>query len=386
MSQYFTHDLILQLVVFQSVMLLILLGNLWLSHRARSHKLPVVTPRVSILVPARNEENTIKACIRSLLAQNYPDFEVLVLDDQSTDHTPEILQQLAGEDVRLRVLKGSATPDGMAGKNWACTQLAQMAGGDLLCFTDADTVHQPFMLRCVVAAMLGEKADLMTGFPRQVVKSWGERFLVPFFSWASLNFVPLGLGYLMRSTMLSIAVGQLMIFRKVAYEQVGGHQALGISFLDDVVLARRIKKAGLRWRVLSIANLVSCRMYRSSRRAYEGLTKSLFGAFGYRVLPYLFSILWLISMTWVPLVVVVLWLLGRAPLADLVVLLVCIGLGLLTWLIAYVEIKVPVWLAMLYPFTILANALVMLRSLVFTLSGKLHWKDRPLGKPQWKWL
>jgi len=386
MIQYLTYNLISQMVVFQSFMLLILLTNLWLTHRARKHNLPSQMPKVSILVPARNEDVTIEACVLSLLEQDYPDYEVVVLNDQSTDNTPAILQMLANNNQRLTVLTGSPAPIGIAGKNWACTQLAERATGELLLFTDADTVHQPTMLPGIVNAMLGENADMLTGFPRQVVKSWGERLLVPFFTWASLNFISLVLAYRVRSSVLSIAVGQLMLFKREAYQVTGGHAALGTNFLDDIVLARHIKATGLRWRVLSIADLVSCRMYRSSQRAYEGLTKSLFGAFGYRLLPYLFVILWLLIMTWVPIVVFALWIAGMAPLADPQMLLACLGLGLLTWLIAYSEIRVPIYLALLYPFTILVNAWVMLRSLVFTLAGKLRWKDRALDKPKWKWL
>jgi chlorobactene glucosyltransferase len=296
------------------------------------------------------------------------------------------LLRLAAEYPNLIVLNGAPAPEKITGKNWACAQLADRATGDYLLFTDADTVHQPGMLAGIVGAMLGERADMLTGFPRQVVKSWGERLLVPFFTWASLNFIPLGLAYLMRSTVLSIAVGQLMIFKRDAYEMVGGHAALGTNFLDDILLARRIKAAGLRWRVLSIADLVSCHMYRSSQMAYEGLTKSLFGAFSYRLLPYLFIILWLVIMTWMPIAVFCLWIVGLAPLADPALLLVCLGLGLLTWIIPYLEIRLPIYLALLYPLTILANAWVMLRSLVFTLGGKLRWKDRALDKPKWKWL
>lgn len=386
MIQYFTRDLISQIVVFQAFMLLILLTNIWITHRARRHSLPSKLPKVSIMVPARNEEITIEACLRSLLVQDYPDFEVFVLDDQSTDATLSIVQRLAAEYLRLRVLNGAPATQKIAGKNWACAQLAEQAKGEYFLFTDADTMHQPGMLAGVVGAMLGEKADMLTGFPRQVVKTWGERLLVPFFTWASLNFIPLGLAYLMRSTVLSVAVGQLMIFKRDAYQVVGGHAALGTNFLDDIVLARHIKAAKLRWRVLSIADLVICRMYRNSQKAYAGLTKSLFGAFDYRLLSYLFVILWLVSMTWVPLVVSTLWLAGLAPLANPVVLLACLGLGLFTWLIAYIEIRVPIYLALLYPLTILVNAWVMLRSLVFTLTGKLRWKDRALEKPRWKWL
>ena len=386
MSQYFTHDLISQMVVFQAFMLLILLTNLWLTHRARKHCLPSQLPEVSILVPARNEEVTIEACLRSLLEQDYPGFEVLVLDDQSTDATPLTLLRLAAEYPNLIVMNGAPVPEGIAGKNWACAQLAEQATGELLLFTDADTVHQPGMLKGLVGAMLGEKADMLSGFPRQEVKSWGERLLVPFFTWASLNFIPLGLAYKLRSTVLSVAVGQMMIFKRDTYQTVGGHAALGTSFLDDILLARRIKAAGRRWRVLSISDLVSCRMYRSSQRAYEGLTKSLFGAFGYRLLPYVFIVLWLVYLAWVPIVVSALWLARLAPLANPVILLACLVLAFLTWLIAYIEIRVPFYLALLYPFTILSNAWVMLRSLVFTLGGKLRWKDRPLDKPRWKWL
>ena len=196
MIQYFTRDLISQMVVFQAFMLLILLSNLWLTHRARKHRLPSQLPKVSILVPARNEEVTIEACLRSLLAQDYPDFEVVVLDDQSTDNTAAILQRLAAENPRFERAQWFPSTQKIAGKNWACTQLAEQAAGELLLFTDADTVHQPGMLNGMVGAMLGEKADMLTGFPRQVVKSWGERLLVPFFTWASLNFIPLGLAYL----------------------------------------------------------------------------------------------------------------------------------------------------------------------------------------------
>lgn len=207
MTHYFTHDLIAHITIFQAVMLLIVLSNLYLIHRGRRHGTPDKFPRVSILVPVRDEEISIETCLFSLLGQNYPDFELLVLDDQSSDATLGILQQMALKEDRLKVLKGSPAPSDVAGKNWACAQLAEHATGELLFFTDADTVHQPGMLAEVVSTMQGEKAEMLTGFPRQVVKTWGERLLVPFFTWSSLNFVPLGLAYLLCSPVLAIAVG-----------------------------------------------------------------------------------------------------------------------------------------------------------------------------------
>ncbi|MBN2678252.1 MAG: glycosyltransferase, partial [Anaerolineaceae bacterium] len=245
MAGYFTHDLILHLIVFQAILLVVILSNIRFLHRARKHATPLVLPMVSILVPARNEEQNIASCIRSLLAQDYPSFEILVYDDQSNDATLSIIQQIAREHPKLKVSVGRPLPENRLGKNWACAQLARQAKGDLLLFTDADTVHQPQTLRSIVTALTGEQADLLTGFPRQDVHSWGERLLVPFFSWALYCFVPLALAYRLRLPALSSAVGQMMLFRREAYQMVGGHDGVASSIIDDLLLARRIKAAGL---------------------------------------------------------------------------------------------------------------------------------------------
>jgi len=125
-----------------------------------------IYPMVSVLVPARNEALNIAACITSLLEQDYPDFEVIVLNDNSTDETPGILARLSKSHPRLQVLHGSPLPEDWHGKNWACRQLDQAATGELILFTDADTRHTPDMLRASVSALLAEGADLVTAFPR----------------------------------------------------------------------------------------------------------------------------------------------------------------------------------------------------------------------------
>lgn len=234
MADYFIHDLVFHLIIFQAVILAILLSNIWTTRRTRGHPPPGQFPMVSILVPARNEERNIADCVDSLLGQDYPDFEVLVLDDQSNDGTREILEKIAKSQPRLQVLDGSPLPLNEVGKNWSCSQLARATRGDLLLFTDADTRHRPETLREIVTALIGEKADLLTGFPRQVVLSWGERLLVPFFSWVLSCFIPLVLGYRLRLPALSSAVGQLMLFRRDAYMAIGGHASLGTSVVDDM--------------------------------------------------------------------------------------------------------------------------------------------------------
>ncbi|MDX9832829.1 MAG: glycosyltransferase, partial [Anaerolineae bacterium] len=183
MSRLLIHDPIYDILIFQAILIAIVLSNTRTMRRALRHPAPARFPRVSILVPARNEERNVERCIRSLLAQDYSDFEVLALDDESTDRTRAILEALAGCDARLKVLAGRPLEAGWSGKNWACAQLAAQAAGDLLFFTDADTFHRPGAVRAVVTAMEGERADLMSGFPRQEVLTWGEKLLVPFFSW-----------------------------------------------------------------------------------------------------------------------------------------------------------------------------------------------------------
>ena len=148
------------------------------------------TPRVSVLVPARNEEHNIEACMTSLLKQEYPDFEVIVLDDHSTDNTLSILTHLVKRDNHLQIIEGRPLPDGWLGKHWACHQLDRATTGELILFVDADTRHTPDMLLDSVSALLAERADLVTAFPRKEMVTWGERLLVPVIGFGIFTFIP----------------------------------------------------------------------------------------------------------------------------------------------------------------------------------------------------
>jgi chlorobactene glucosyltransferase len=386
MIEYLTHNSIHGFIFFESVILLVILSNIIIRHQARKHSPPGDFPLVSLLVPVRNEAESIGRCVQSLLAQDYPSFEVLVLDDQSADDTRAILEQIATSHPKLRLLDGVPPPEGWLGKNWACAQLANQAQGEVLFFTDADTVHRPQSLRALVSTLLGEKADMLSGFPGQEMHTWLERFLVPFFSWAVLCFIPLGLAYRLRQPFLSAAVGQVMLFRRQAYQVIGGHAGVRSSIVDDLSLSRQVVASRLRWRVITAADLITCRMYRSGDEAIAGFAKNLFAAFGYRLLPFLFVYLWLGFLFWQPLLLVGWMLLGGAPSPGAAELFLCLGLALLMWLIPYLELRAPVYLSFLYPLTILVIDVVALKSLLLGLCGRLTWKGRVIPMPKWKWV
>jgi chlorobactene glucosyltransferase len=386
MSNYFTHGIIMGFIYFQAVVLVIILSNIILLHRLRRQNEPINFPSISILVPARDEEKRISTCIHSLLGQDYPSYEVIVLDDQSRDDTAGILQRIEIDYPRLKVLRGTLPPEGFTGKNWACAQLAQHAQGDLLLFTDADTIFRPQALRKIATVMVGEEADLLTGYPLQIMGSCGERLLVPFFLWAVLCFIPLWLAYRLSISSLSIAVGQMMLFRREAYQKVGGHAALGAVIVEDIALARRIKRAGLRWRVVNITDLISCRMYLGGQEAFNGFAKNLFASFDFRLGEFLFVYLWLGAVFLEPLIILAAKLFGIAPSTTYRELAICIGFSVLIWCITYWELKLPLILGLIYPITMIANEIAAFQSLMFSLFGRLSWKGRPLPRPKWRWL
>jgi len=273
----------------------------------RGAKGGAATPRVSILVPARNEERNIEACVRSLLAQDYPEWELVVLDDQSEDRTTELaLACGAGleSEGRLRLLKGRPLPAGWAGKNWACHQLAEEANGDFLFFTDADTVHAPGMVGALVEYAQRERADLVSAWPRLVEGSWAERLVLPMLPFAGMVWYPhlamlvlerTGMaGWMPRGflRMMGAANGQCLFFRRRSYEELGGHGSVREHLVEDLALGRAVAmRMGEGWRLRNCeaVGLCECRMYRSFREVWEGFSKNARPAFEGRVSVFLLA-------------------------------------------------------------------------------------------------
>lgn len=377
----------LLVVVFLFACLVIALSNSRSMRRLGSFSPPAECPRVSILVPARNEERNIEACVRSLLAQDYHDFEVLVLDDGSSDGTGLLLHRLARDHACLRVLEGRPLPPGWMGKQWACHQLVQAATGEFILFTDADTRHAPQMLRNSIAAQQAIRSDLLTAFPRQEVISWGERLVVPVISWAIFTLVPLRLASRWRRPEFSITIGQLMLFRKSAFDATGGCEVVRQEVVDDVALGRRIIAGGYRWGLLDGTAEVTCRMYQGFWEAVEGFTKNAFAFFDCRVFPCLLVCLWIgLAFLEPPLALFSRYL--GAPLTRFPTNLAIVAVvqSLILWHVAFRRLRLPIYLAVLYPISLTLFILIILRSMVFTMTGQARWKGRSLVRPALRWL
>jgi glycosyltransferase involved in cell wall biosynthesis len=234
-------------------------------------------PATSLLVPARDEARRLPAALVGLLAQDVT--EIVVLDDQSSDATAAVVRQAAAADPRVRLVRGAPLPAGWTGKNWACRQLAAAARGELLVFCDADVLLAPAALDACWAQMCAQRADVFSVFPRQRTATLGERLLVPLIDDVLLAFLP---HCLLRLPVPAAATanGQLLMFRRGCYDLLGGHAAVAGELAEDLVLARRARRAALRLGLVLGGDLVGARMYAGYRESVRGFGKSLRAAHG----------------------------------------------------------------------------------------------------------
>ncbi|MCI4339669.1 MAG: glycosyltransferase [Thermoplasmata archaeon] len=229
--------------------------------------------RVSVIIAARNEEQDLGPCLDSLLAQDYPDLEILVVDGGSTDATREIARARA---PRVRLLDEPPLPAGWVGKNWACHVGAEAAAGSFLLFTDADVRCHPTAVRATVEWAERERAALATLAPRIETVGFWEKVVLPFYAQMVLTYFRTP-RVNRPDSRAAMANGQFLWMRRSAYDQVGGHSAIRSAVLEDVRIAQAFRGAGLRMRVAWAPELVTTRMYRDRHEMFEGLLKNVHG-------------------------------------------------------------------------------------------------------------
>ncbi len=340
-------------------------------------------PRVSILVPARNEARVIEQCITSLLAQDYPDFDVLVLDDGSTDGTGDILRRLAAADGRLRVVEGKRLPAGWMGKHWACQQLLENADGEYVLYTDADTWHHPTAVRNGTAAMLAWNLDLLSAIPREIVGTFGELLTVPMPVWSFFALLPMWLAFHTRTPLLASAIGQFMMFRASSLKDVGGFERIRSNAVDDLSLARLIKAARMRWRLADGSNRIFCRMYNGLHESIQGFSKNLYAVFYHS--PVLLTFVWLVILMVysAPVAVLAAAACGYGiPVQGVVTAVGAVVLSALQWSIIAVRFHFSWTLSLTWVLGQPVCVFIAFRSMVKSLTRRTIWKDRVINSSQ----
>lgn len=234
---------------------------------------PEELPLISVLIPARNEARNIIACLDSLLRQDYPSYEILVLDDSSDDDTAALVEQIAARRHRVRLLRGKPLPDGWAGKPFACKQLSEEAKGSWLLFTDADTVHAPNMLRSALIYSHSHRLSLLSGFPMQRTVSFSQRIVIPVIYFLLLSLTPLWLLQRLKKPRPGFAFGQFLFFKADDYRSMGGHEVVKSRIVEDLWLGLEMARRGKRQGVVDLTQVVTCRMYTNLGELYHGLNK-----------------------------------------------------------------------------------------------------------------
>ncbi|MDL5154800.1 glycosyltransferase [Actinomycetospora termitidis] len=346
------------------------LANLAVLRRPPAAPAPV-DASVSVLVPARDEARRIAPTITSLLAQRgVADLEILVLDDGSTDGTAAVVADAAGGDERLHVLTGTPPPRGVVGKPHACAQLAAAARGEVLVFVDADVVLAPDAVAAAVAVLRGgpRPLDLVSPWPRQAVSGLLARLVQPLLAWSWLTTLPLRAAEDSHRPSMAVANGQFLVVEAAALARAGGWEAVRGAVLDDIALARAIRRAGGRTGVADGSALATCRMYDTGRDLHAGYRKSLWAAFGSPGGSAAVAAALLVVYVLPP----------AAALTGSRVGAVGFAAGVGSRLLASRFCATTRWDAVAHPVSVLATVGLLVSSWAGRVRGTLHWKGRAL--------
>ena len=287
------------------------------------HRSGGLNEKISVIVPARNEEKNIARCLFSLFKQNYPNFEIIVVDDRSDDRTPHLLENFKALcPVPLRVIRIEKLPYGWTGKNHAMFAGSKAASGDWLLFTDADTTHRPASIRTALTCAVDRKIDLLTLAPETECRTFWEKTVQPLaVSSLALWFNTAGVNDPGSKT--TLANGQYILIKKEVYESLGGSESVKSEVVEDVEFAKKVRGAGFHIKFLNGTELYSTRMYSSLKEIRKGWTRIftyLFNKNSLAILHKIFLFLFFSILPFVLLALEISWFYGSSPLFNNAVL------------------------------------------------------------------
>jgi chlorobactene glucosyltransferase len=324
---------------------------------------------VSILIPARNEEDNILALLQSIRMQDYKNYEVIVYDDCSTDHTYKICSAFAAGHSNFSVIKGNELPAGWLGKNHACYQLARKARGEYFLFLDADDIVEDQLINSAVHRMYINKLGLLSLFPNQMMQTMGERVTVPLLNFLLLNLLPMRLVFLTKNASLATACGQFMLFNAAIYREHQWHQQVKDKIVEDAEIMRLVKATIYNGEVLLANGMISCRMYKSYPEAINGFSKNGLAVFSYNILGLLVYIL---LLTCGPMIILMT--------LNYNLISFMAGLIILTRIMISLESGQNAWYnIVLHPVQLVNMVVIAFLSIQRHLTGRNVWKGRRVG-------
>ncbi|PYC70504.1 glycosyl transferase [Micromonospora arborensis] len=362
-----------------------LTGHTWLNAagwlRRPTDRPDQLDERVAVLLPLRDEAARVTGCLRALLAQRgVPGLSVVVLDDGSTDGTADVVRAVVGDDPRVTLLTGVAPPPGWLGKPHACWQLATRADphATALVFVDADVVLAPHAVAAAVTELRAARVTLLSPYPRIVVATAADRLVQPLLQWLWLTFLPLRAMERSPRPSLAAAGGQFLVLDRAGYTATGGHAAVADKILEDVELARAVKRAGGRIALADGSRLATCRMYDDWPQLRDGYSKSLWASFGHPGAAAAVVTLLLLLYTAPPLVALVGLVAGSAQVA--VVGLVGYLLGVAGRVLTARATGGRWWPdALAHPVSVVVLGWLTLRSYHLRKRRRLTWRGRPVS-------
>ena len=335
-------------------------------------------PFVSVLIPARNEEHNISNVLNSLLNQDYPDYEVIVLNDNSTDRTAEIIESIASKHSKLKMLNGKPLIEGWTGKCYACKQLYEESKGEYILFTDADTIHNSNSIRDSVTVALNRNADMLTLFPKTIMISFAEKIIMPMLWFTMLMLLPFYFVNKKGFEKFSAGIGPFMLFKRKSYEKIGGHESVKNALVEDVWLARKIKENGLRLIIEDGLNLLSVRMYRNFKEIWEGFSKNIFAGFEFSSFKLFIVITIYVLLFFMPFLLFFIELSLQFSLNNILILTGGqIVILYLSRILISVRFKLGIISTILHPIGAITVPVIAINSWIWIKGGKgAKWKDR----------
>jgi glycosyltransferase involved in cell wall biosynthesis len=326
------------------------------------------TNLVSILIPARNEQDNILTLLTSIYQQDYRDYEVIILDDDSSDQTYAVCAEFAAKHPNFRVIKGKELTGQWLGKNYACHQLARQAKGEFLLFLDADEEVFNGLINSAVHRMHFRNLALLSLFTNQKMITIGERLTVPLMHYILLNLLPLRLVYLSKNAAVAAASGQFMLFNAEVYRQYEWHKSAMDKIVEDVEIMKQVKSAGFNGESLLANGMIICRMYTGYGEAINGFGKNFLAAFNYNIFSFLVFLLLLIAG---PMIVIIT--------LNLQLIAMMMGLIILTRIMISLESGQNAFInVILHPLQMFSLVLIAFSAIQKYLTKTTEWKGRKI--------